>query len=91
MRKPRVLMSTGSLRIVRTSYGAYLLEKRDGSDCMDVARWRAAPADEISMSQLVREVGNALVRREKARRSRGRAVAKKACGDDSQVRGDGAS
>ena len=40
MKRPRVIVSTGDRRAVRSSYGSILFERRDGHDAMGVARWR---------------------------------------------------
>jgi hypothetical protein len=74
--KPRVLISTGSWRIVQVERRHNALERRTGVDALNRVTWATVRRDEIGeWWHLINSIGDALQRRNelarKARRKRG--------------------
>jgi hypothetical protein len=75
--KPRVLISTGSFRIVQTGRRCNIIEKRIGVDAMNRVTWAMVPMDDLGEQGwcIIDLIGDALQRRNelarKARRARG--------------------
>jgi hypothetical protein len=72
--KPRVIMSSNGLRIVRT-YGSFQLEQANGCDLLGRVKWDLVSESDLEQKAglLLYGVGIWLVRREKAARKARRA------------------
>lgn len=80
-RKPKLVMIAGVYRIVRARYSGYVLERRSGTDCMDVQRWATIPPADVTTALLrdvVDAIGHRELRRQKRRRRQPRSGSDKA-------------